>query len=183
MTDSLPRLRRTLDWVQRPAMLLAALLIFLMMFHVVLDVLSKYLLNQPIVGTLEIVSNYYMVAIVFLPLAAVQLQDGHVKVEVFTTALPPRLIAAFDVFAMILTLIYTVLLTWFVMVEALEQTGIREKIQVGIELMPVWPARWFAPLDAALFGLAILLSLAGAVLRVRGLDATTPGKESDEWTA
>ncbi|MGR3781473.1 MAG: TRAP transporter small permease subunit [Albimonas sp.] len=183
MTNALPRLRRTLELVQRPVMLLAALLIFVMMFHVVLDVLSKYLLNQPVVGTLEIVSNYYMVAIVFLPLAAVQLQDGHVKVEVFTAAMPDRLVAAFDVFAMLLTLVYTALLTWFVLEEALEQTAIREKIQVGIDLMPVWPARWFAPVGAALFGLAILLSLAAAILRVRGGRPATPEAKSDEWTA
>lgn len=183
MTETLPRLRRTLDILERPVMLLAAFLIFMMMLHVVLDVICKYFLNQPIVGTLEIVANYYMVAIVFLPLAVVQRQNGHVKVEVFTTALPKQLIAAFDVFAMILTLIYVSLMTWFVLAEAIDQTAIREKLQVGIKLMPVWPARWLAPIGCGLFILAVTMTLAVSIKRFRGIEINDTKEESDEWTA
>lgn len=182
MPESLPVLRRTLDLVQKPVMFVAAALIFVMMFHVVFDVLSKYFLNKPIVGTLEIVSNYYMVAIVFLPLAAVQGQGGHVKVEVFTAAIPTRLIAAFDVFAAVLTLIYVGLMTWFVLLEAIEQTEIRERLQVGVQMLPVWPARWFAPVGAGLFLLAILLSLGTCIRRARGIATRDTRDEADEWT-
>tara|TARA_R110002020_G_scaffold26514_26_gene86024 strand:+ start:8147 stop:8698 length:552 start_codon:yes stop_codon:yes gene_type:complete len=183
MSENLPILRRTLDILQWPVMFLAAFLIFVMMLHVVLDVLSKYILNEPITGTLEIVSNYYMVAIVFLPLAVVQRQNGHVKVEVFTTAFPPRVIAACDAFAAVLTLVYVSLMTWFVLIEAIEQTEIREKLQVGIKLMPVWPARWFAPIGAGLFILAILFSLNAFLRQARGLDDDESQAKVDEWTA
>ncbi len=183
MPDALPILRRTLDFIQRPVLFVASLLIFVMMLHVVLDVLSKYLLNQPVTGTLEIVANYYMVAIVFLPLAVVQRQNGHVKVEVFTTALPQRVIAAFDVFAAVLTLIYVSLMTWFVLLEAIDQTAIREKLQIGIALMPVWPARWFAPIGAVLFILAIIMTLGVSVQRLRGIEVEDKRDEVDEWTA
>ena len=183
MPDALPILRRTLDLLQRPVLFVAGLLIFLMMLHVVLDVLSKYLLNEPIVGTLEIVSNYYMVAIVFLPLAVVQRHDGHVKVEVFTNSLPKRLIVVFDVFAAILTLVYVSLMTWLVLLEAVDQTVIREKLQVGISLMPVWPARWFAPIGGALFILAIIMTLGVCILRLRGIEAEGKEDEVVEWTA
>ena len=183
MPDVLPIFRRTLDLLQKPVLFVAGFLIFIMMLHVVLDVLSKYILNQPIVGTLEVVSNYYMVAIVFLPLAVVQRQNGHVKVEVFTTALPKRLVAGFDVFASLLTLIYVSLMTWFVLLEAIEQTEIREKLQVGIKLMPVWPARWFAPIGAGLFILAILLSLHAFIQKARGIELEEQNNEVDEWTA
>lgn len=168
--------------LERPVIFFAGMLIFVMMLHVALDVLLKYILNHPISGTLEIVSNYYMVAIVFLPLAVVQRKNGHVKVEVFTTALHPRVNAALDVFASVLTLIYVSLMFWFVLKEAIHQTEIREKLQVGINLMPVWPARWFAPIGAGVFILAIVMSLGVYILKLRGVEIEEEA-EVDEWTA
>lgn len=183
MRETLPLLRRTLELVQKPVMALGGLLIFVMMLHVVADVLSKYLLNQPIVGTLEVVSNYYMVAAVFLPLAAVQSQNGHVKVEVFTVGMPKRLVGAIDAFAAVLMLIYVGLMTWFVLVEAIEETAIREKLQIGLKFLPVWPARWFAPVGALLFMIAIVLSISTFVRTARGIEPEEEKTKDDEWTA
>ena len=56
----------------------------LMMFHITFDVIGKYLFNAPLPATLEIVSHYYMVVVVFLPLAMVEKRDAHISVEVLT---------------------------------------------------------------------------------------------------
>ena len=56
----------------------------LMMFHITFDVFGKYLFNAPLPATLEIVSHYYMVVVVFLPLAMVEKRDAHISVEVLT---------------------------------------------------------------------------------------------------
>ena len=59
-------------------------LVMAMMLHIVADVLSKWLFNFPLDGTLEIVSHYYMVGLIFLPLAFVQQKGSHIVAEIFT---------------------------------------------------------------------------------------------------
>ena len=39
----------------------------LMMFHITIDVVGKFGLDQPVPATIALVSNYYMVVIAFLP--------------------------------------------------------------------------------------------------------------------
>ena len=56
----------TLDWLSNRLLEISGLLLLVMMLHVTLDVALKYLLNQPVPGTLEVVSYYYMVGTVFL---------------------------------------------------------------------------------------------------------------------
>ena len=59
---------------------LSALCITLMMVHIFADVVLKYTLKLPIVGTAEIVAYYYMLAAVFLPLPLVELRNAGVSV-------------------------------------------------------------------------------------------------------
>ena len=65
----------------RFVMLLGGVGIFLMMANVTLDVFLKFVWNLPIQGTVEISSYYYMVSIVMLPMALVELDDEHVSVD------------------------------------------------------------------------------------------------------
>jgi TRAP-type C4-dicarboxylate transport system permease small subunit len=62
----------------------AAFLSVVMMVHVTLDVAGRNLFNAPIVGTIEIVSAYYMAPLAFLPLAIITRERGHIIVELFT---------------------------------------------------------------------------------------------------
>ena len=185
MRTNLSRLLNILEKIERPLTIFGSFLLFIMMVHVVADVFSKYMFNQPITGTIEIVSNFYMVGIVFLPLAMVELQNGHVKVEVFTTAMPPRYVAAFDVFASLLTLVYVAILSWFLTMEAIKSTEIRETIQVGVDLLPMWQARWFAPAGTSGFLLVILFNLLRNIDKLRGGNGGDIGDKKemiDEWT-
>ena len=165
----LPALDRVLQFLERPLLAVAGSLIFLMMLHVVADVVGRYAFSKPITGTLEIVSNYYMIAIVFLPLALVQRRNAHIKVEVFTNWFSPRTVAVVDVVATAIALTYVGLMAWFVTYEAIEHTLIREKIVIGVSLVPVWPARWFVPIGTGVFFLSLILSLFLHVRTARGV--------------
>ena len=123
--------------------LIAGVSIVLMMLHVSADILMKYIFNLPIQGTLEIVSYYYMVAAVFLPLAAVERNHGHIYVEVFTQHLSPRWIASIDSFANSLGVVYVGILTWMTGFEAVRQTRALEEWDAVFFQIPVWPTRWF----------------------------------------
>ena len=128
----------------------------LMMLHVTIDVASKLFLSQPIIGTLETVSLFYMVAVVFLPLAAVQRDRAQVFVELFTHNLSPRGRAAVDIFAFLLSLAFLAILFWKNLEVAIEKTADRE-LSTNIEFqVEVWPGRWLPVIG---FGFAMLWSL------------------------
>ena len=84
----------------------------LMMLHIVADVATKYLFNDPIDGTTEIVAAYYMVAVVFMPLAYVTFAEGHLIVELFTSRMSGRPLAALIGCAGLITLAYLLFLAW-----------------------------------------------------------------------
>jgi TRAP-type C4-dicarboxylate transport system permease small subunit len=128
----------------------------LMMLHVSLDVISKYALNQPIVGTLETVTSYYMVALLFLPLAEVTRRSQHIQVEVFTRWLSPRSLALCSALGLALCAAYGGLMAWRGGVEAVHMTAVREVWETALWDMEVWPARWFVPVGCAAMGLVFL---------------------------
>lgn len=152
----------------------------LMMLHVSLDVISRYAFNQPIVGTLETVSAYYMVAVLFLPLAEVTRRGQHIRVEVFTRWLSSRPLAACTALGLVLCAAYAGLMAWRGGVEAARMTAIGEAWETALRDMQVWPARWFYPLGVAAMGLIFLVQavdrayFAASGLRLSSDEGETP---------
>jgi TRAP-type C4-dicarboxylate transport system permease small subunit len=133
-----------------------AVAVLAMMVHVSADVIMKVALNQPIMGTLEIVSFIYMVGCTFLPLAHVQLSRTLIIVEVFTQRLPPEKNLRLDIAAAVLTVAYLLLLAIMGSVVALAKTEIGEAQDATYFDLPVWPMRW---VFCASCGLAALIAL------------------------
>jgi TRAP-type C4-dicarboxylate transport system permease small subunit len=130
--------------------------IILMMLHVVADVALKYLLNDPIDGTTEIVAAYYMVGVVFLPLAYVAFTSGHLIVELFTSRLrdyPLRLLIGFTGLA---TLGYLAFIVYHTVVEALGRTKEGEAWETSVDLVAVWPSRWLLPIGLGAMAIYVL---------------------------
>ena len=61
-----------LGWVSRIITYAATALAALMMVHVTLDVILSQFIAEPLPGTVDYVSYYYMVGLVFLPLPFVE---------------------------------------------------------------------------------------------------------------
>lgn len=91
----------------------SAIAITAMMLHIAIDVFSRLLLGHHIVGTLEYVTYFDMVAVVFLPLGRVQEERGHVIVEVIYQLLPEKANLWIDRGAQIFTLSYIVFLGYW----------------------------------------------------------------------
>lgn len=122
---------------------LAALFICLMMLHVAADVVSKLLFRHPLLGTLETVSLYYMVAVVFFPLGAVQRERTHIFIELFTHTLPERIQRLLDAIALLLGFLITAILFWKGLEVAIDKTAVRELSNNITWQYEVWPGRWF----------------------------------------
>jgi len=138
----------------------SAIAITAMMLHIAIDVFSRLLLGSHIVGTLEYVTYFYMVAVVFLPLGRVQEERGHVIVEVIAQLLPEKANLWIDRGAQLFTLAYVVFLGywgWQETVRSFQRTEVVTIVQTDI---PLWPTRLLVPLGLAAMCLVIIVQLA-----------------------
>jgi TRAP-type C4-dicarboxylate transport system permease small subunit len=127
----------------------AGVIVLLMMLHVSIDVIGKFFFNHPIDGTIELVAAYYMVAIIFLPLAYVSRGEGQIKVEMFTQKLTGRKLALLEGVVGIFTLLYLVFFVWRTGISAVEKTIQGEMWESAADYVHVWPSRWFLPIGTA----------------------------------
>jgi TRAP-type C4-dicarboxylate transport system permease small subunit len=129
--------------------------LILMMLHIAADVVARYIFNAPLHGTVEIVSAYYMVAVVFLPLAMIERLNGHIVVELATQHLPRR---AQDVLIGIVALasaLYFAAFAWRTWGDALNKFAVGESA-LGTVQVTVWPTRFYLPIGCGLITLVLL---------------------------
>lgn len=163
-------LTRLATIVARVAGALAAFSLIMMMLQTVLEVGLRYFLNAPIEGNLEIVSYYYMVAVVFLPLGLVELSHEHINVDLFLTRFSRRVQNMFYLLASALAFLFLGMLFFQTFLDALKATRINEVI-MGSTLVVVWPAKWALPIGFAAMLIAIAANMAAAL---RDLDRFEP---------
>ncbi|MBA1154586.1 TRAP transporter small permease [Microvirga sp. Marseille-Q2068] len=154
------RLPQMLAWV-------AGLVILLMMIHVMIDVLGKYLFNAPLPGTAEVVAAYYMIGAVFLPIAYVEAAGGSIVVEVIYEKVPERAQKLMLVTADLISAIYYSVLAWFSWDLAVRAWRVNETVD-GIWRITTWPAKFLLPFG---FCLAVVVLLMRVVRGEHGREA------------
>ncbi len=162
MLKLVERLTHLLGWI-------AGLAVLLMMFHVMIDVIGKYMFNAPFPGTAEIVANYYMIGCVFLPLAWVEAANGSIVVEVIYEKVPERVQAVMLVLADLVAAVYYAVLAWFSWNVAAHAFRVNETVD-GIWRITTWPAKFVLPFG---FGLVVVILALRVCLGDRGRIRTT----------
>jgi len=165
------RLLSWLDWPIKLVLWLALGVGLLMMLHITAEVIGRVVFNRPLEGTTEIVAGYYMVAVVFLPLAWVARRDDHIIVELFTRRLKPRTILRIDVGVGLLTLAYIAFFPWQTGLKAIEETTAGEVWETASGFVAIWPSRWLLPVSGALMTLYVLLRILRDGVRAFGREA------------
>ena len=153
-------LRRLLDRFASALAFVGGVAVVLMMLHICADVIAKYAFNSPIPGTLEIVSNYYMVAVVFLPLALVERRNAHISVEILSQHLPSRCQAFLVGVVSLVSICFYAMFFWQSLEDAVAKYEIGEYIRGQIRIVN-WPSRFLLPIGVA----AIILILAWKSVR------------------
>lgn len=148
---------------------LAAICLLLMMLQMAADVVLKYFFNAPIEGNLEIVSFYYMVGVVFLPLAMVELRHEHINVDLFVRLLPKPLQSLIYASGCLLSATFFAMLAYQTYLDALKATRIGE-VMMGSDYVTIWPSRWALPLGFTVLCLAVLLHAWRAIQNPRTFD-------------
>lgn len=150
--------RRLVEQAAKASYFVAALFILAMMLQVGADAAARTLFGAPLTGTLEIVSNWYMVGITFLPLALIQFRHEHLIVELFTQNMSARRIAALDALMQMVSAALLLVWTASAVEMAMAKTAISESLDAVFFEVPIWPTRWIFAFGLGLCGLAFALS-------------------------
>ena len=142
---------------------LSCLVLMIMMLHVFFDVSFKFLFNSPIVATLSIVSYYYMVFVVFLPLGKTEIVHEHVYADVITRLFPEKIQFLFYIFASLVSLIYFLCLGYQTFLDAVRAYQVSETYMANF-VFYVWPSRWFLPIGFFTMAIAIIYNIKKAFL-------------------
>lgn len=134
-------------WLVRLNLWIGGAAIMAMLVHIIFDVAMRHLFNAAVQGTLEIVSFYYMVGLVYLAIPLVQARGEHIYVELFTVGMAPRKQDIMDAVIRILSAIVLLFFTWVTYTEAMHQTSIKAVVEAGTDTVIVWPTRWLLPLS------------------------------------
>jgi TRAP-type C4-dicarboxylate transport system permease small subunit len=130
-----------------------------LMLHVVADIVMRNIWNAPIPATYEVVTNYYMVALAFVPLAWVEKSGAMVQVEVINGALSPLMMRLSDLLVALISATVYVALAWVTWQVAVRNTGVGSFVLANQTRVPTWPAYWLPPLGFTLAALATAIKI------------------------
>ncbi|WP_170314605.1 TRAP transporter small permease [Aquibium carbonis] len=141
-----------------------------MMLHVGIDILSSRIFNAPIAITSAIVTNYYMIAVAFLPIMIAEYRGAHIGVSLITDVLPVGVRRWIEVLVAVATAVVYLLLTLQSWREASDKYAAGAFVVEQTTRIIIWPAYFIVPvaLGAMTFFLALKI-----VLRATGQQPPT----------
>lgn len=153
-------------WLAQFSFFVGALAMVLMMLHISADVAARTLFGSSMPGTLEITAEWYMIAIVYMPLALLALRDQHIAVDLFTHNLSKRVQHGLRAVMAVIALGFFYYWAEASLDLALKKTKRLSFLDSGLLQIPTWPVYW------GCFVAVVLLMLATVVVIVRAtLDA------------
>ncbi|WP_161556023.1 TRAP transporter small permease subunit [Mangrovicoccus ximenensis] len=170
--------RTPLAWLSEMLLTVTALPMLAMMLHVTLDVILKNVLNMPLQGTLEITAYYYMLSIVVLPMAFVEMARQSIAVDLFYQMMPRRMQIGVTGFALLLSAAGYGGLAWITFPDAVAAFERRE-IVMGAVRVYIWPARFLLPISLTVTALVCLVHAANLALSARARDELVPAAPHD----
>jgi TRAP-type C4-dicarboxylate transport system permease small subunit len=150
--------RKPLEWLSETMLTVTSIPVLAMMVHVTLDVALKYLFSFPIQGTLEITAYYYMVSVVVLPMAFIELTRQSIAVDLFYQMMSPKVQTVVTGLVLFVSALGYGSLAWIAVPDAFESFEKRE-IVMGTVNIYIWPSRFLLPAALAVATLVCLVHL------------------------
>lgn len=166
---SLTLLSRPFDVLDRFARLqlaIAALAVLAILLAISLDVVLRTTLSAPLTGTMEVVSFYFMIPVVFLPIMILEVRGEHIDTDLFYRFFPVAAKRLSVIVSGLLSVGIYGLLTYITFEQAISSTE-RGEVAMGVNLMPVWPVRWILPLA---FATSALAAFALTIRNIKGVE-------------
>lgn len=155
---------RAVEVIDRIFMWIGGGALLLMMVHITFDVVANMVLRSPLPLTNAAVTQYYMIAVAYLPLAAAEYRGAHISVDLVVNWLPAALRRVLDfVVHVIAFLVYAVLglQAWQL---GLEKLGTDAFLMEQTTRVTTWPSYFIVPAGFWLAALLIAVRLACRVL-------------------
>lgn len=136
---------------------LGGLAITLMMVHVTLDVLARFLLNTPLPGTITIVAHYYMLIAIFLPLAYTEQTQASISVEILATKFSEGAQRRLNGWTHLLVSVTAFLITTEAFKVSLKNYHSNTSVMQGDYTIITWPSYFILCAGTGLLGIYCLL--------------------------
>lgn len=170
---------RIFEFLSRLCGVIAGVAATLMMLHILIGVILRVVFGVSLLGTIAIVSDFYMVVLVFLGVFTVSMQQGQIQVDVLAEQLPPTLRRITDTIAELITFAFLTTFAIGLASSAIQKTMIHERVDAVFTYLTVWPLRWVAMAGLALAALVSLWHLSHLVISGQ-LPAVSGVSEDDE---
>jgi len=151
----LRRIDSVISSVNKIQAIISACAIFLIMFLVSADVISRFLFGKPVMGTYEI-GEMLMVCIVFLAVGYTQMVGGHVKVETLTRRLNADIRTGLSTIMSFLGFVIFALMTYSSWNLALAALRNKRTIQ-GLLGLPLFPSKLLVTIGAATLAICFFI--------------------------
>ena len=145
-------LRRTTELT----MVIGLIAVALMMFHITIDVVGKFAMNEPVPATIALVSSYYMVVIAFIPIAYAETRNSHISVEVMTELFPWRAQLHLYSWSYLISALVYGLLTYRSWNEAMRTQEAGSFIMEQGTKLVVWPSYYLLPIGCGLMTVVLI---------------------------
>ena len=147
-------LSRALGWVVNSSAFGAASIVVILMAMVVADIFGRKVLNKPVPMSYE-VGAFMLVFIVFMGLAYSQRQKAHIRVEILTLRMSPKLRAFMDLVAFTLGIAIYGAIFYETFKWSYHSFEIGEYV-AGLVNIPKWPSQFAMVFGALLIALQFL---------------------------
>ncbi len=139
-------LRRLTEAIAKLFVFLGTLVAIILTFHIGAEVIARFFFNSPIPGTTELVAKYYMVSMVFLPLAYCQLTGQHIRADLLPFFFGSKATHIADLCNDFAVCLVAGFFAWRSTLAAIELTIAGERAQTPYFALLTWPSRWILPL-------------------------------------
>lgn len=161
-TDILTAVVRGVD---RALLFIASLGLVAMMIHISADIAMSLFFNRPIAVTSAIVTQYYMIAVAFLPIFAAELRGTHIGITLLTDLMPRRFRRGLDTVVKAVMAAVFALLTAQAWDQATDKWAVQAYMVEQTSRILVWPSFFMVPVAfgamALLLVVKVLLTLSG----------------------
>lgn len=130
--------------------LVGALAMVAMLVHITGYVISRHVMRTPIPATVEIVSQYYMVLLAFLPIAWAERRGDMITVDIFSHFFTGRIGRINEIFVALISAAAYAALAYTTWVVAMREFAVKSFVISLSIAIPIWPAYFALPIGFAL---------------------------------
>ncbi len=152
------RFHRWLQKLNQIITLIGGAAVSLMMLQVSLDVLMRFLFNQPLPGTITIVSHYYMIIAIFLPLAFVEQTKKSISIELLSNYFPAKFNRFLNIFSHLFVSASAFILAYTSFGVSIRHFHSKTSVMQGDFTIPTWPSYFILFIGVTLLGIYCLIN-------------------------